>query len=212
VIKRERPAERWILSWRKDDADCWISDSAAPGGCALPSPGARVPDPAHEEILVAPLQALRASIPGEVVIDPRIAAYDVRPGRSWPGQQAEAFAAMLGGEVAELEDVVKCSFPWQAQPPVERRCVMKGVGVHLALSRPVVRGDEAGVMAFTFADPRTASLRQRPVASARCIHGRRAVRAPRTAFVVAHVVDRDGRLHYNVVHESSDFRLALRPG
>ena len=133
------------------------------GGCALSSPGARVPDPAHEEILAASLQALRASISGEVVIDPRIAAYDVRPGRnwvgSWPGKQAQAFAAMLGGEVAELEDVVECSFPWQAHPPVERRCVMKGVDVHLALSRPVVRGNEAAVMA-SIADNQPASLRQ----------------------------------------------------
>lgn len=133
------------------------------GGCALSSPAARVPDPAQEEILITSLQALRASIPGEVVIDPRIAAYDVRPGQSWvgnwSGQQAQAFAAVLGGDVAELEDVVECSFPWQAHPPVERRCVMKGADVHLALSRPVVRGDEAAVMA-SIADTRPASLRR----------------------------------------------------
>lgn len=134
------------------------------GGCALSSPAARVPDPAHEEILVASLRALRATLSGELVIDPRIAAYDVRPGRtwtgSWTGAQAQEFAELLGGEVAEVEDVVECSFPWQAQPPVERRCVMKGVDVHLALSRPVVRGDEAAVMAYTTADNRTATLHQ----------------------------------------------------
>lgn len=129
------------------------------GGCAF-SMAAPAPHPAQEEILSASLRTLRASLPGELVIDPRIAAYDVRPGQSWvgnwPGQQAQAFAAMLGGEVAELEDVVECSFPWQAHPPVERRCVMEGVDVHLALSRPVVRGDEAGVMAYAVADHRTA--------------------------------------------------------
>jgi hypothetical protein len=133
------------------------------GGCAF-SIATPAPHPVQEEILAASLESLRASISGEVVIDPRIAAYDVRPGRgwvgSWPPRQAQAFAAMLGGEVAELEDVVECSFPWQAHPPVERRCVMKGVDVHLTLSRPVVRGDEAAVIAYAVADGRTASLRQ----------------------------------------------------
>jgi hypothetical protein len=133
------------------------------GGCAF-SMAAPAPHPAQEEILSASMRTLRASLPGELVIDPRIAAYDVRPGRSWvgswSGQQAQAFAAMLGGEVAELEDVVQCSFPWRGQSGDAQRCVMKGVDVHLALSRPVVHGDLAAVVAYASADYRTASLRE----------------------------------------------------
>jgi hypothetical protein len=134
------------------------------GGCALSPRTAPVPDPAHEEILVASLRALRANLPGEVVLDPRIAAYDVRPGQSWVGSwpwaQAQAFAALLDGEVAELEDVQECSFPWRGQSPDAQRCVMKGVDVHLALSRPIVRGDEAALIAYANADYTSAPLRE----------------------------------------------------
>lgn len=136
------------------------------GGCALSSaaPTPPAPDPAQEQILSVSLQTLRASLPGELVIDPRVAAYDVRPGRSWigswTGAEVQAFAALLGGEVAEIEDVVECSFPWRGQSADAQRCVMKGVDVHLALSRPVIRGDQAAVIAYASADYRTASLRE----------------------------------------------------
>ena len=133
-------------------------------GCALSPRPAPVPDPGDESILTASLRALRANLPGDVVIDPRIAAFDVRPGQSWVGSwpwaQAQAFAMLLDGEVAELEDVQECSFPWRGQSRDAQRCVMKGVDVHLALSRPVVSGDEAAVIAYANADYRSAPLRE----------------------------------------------------
>lgn len=132
------------------------------GGCALSSPPA-APEPAQEEIVTASLQALRAGIPGTMVIDPRIAAYDVRGPvwvGSWPWAQAQAFAQILGGEVAEVEDVIDCSYPWQEATPTPRRCTMRSADVHLTLSRPVVRGEVAGILAFASADDKSASLRK----------------------------------------------------
>ena len=132
------------------------------GACAHSGPAA-APEPAQEEIMAASLQALRASISGKVVIDPRIAAYDMR-GRvwvgSWPWAQAQAFAQILGGEVAEVEDLTECSYPWQEATPTPRRCTMRNADVHLALSRPVIRGDLAGILAYASADDNSASLRK----------------------------------------------------
>jgi hypothetical protein len=134
------------------------------GGCALSSAARPTPDPAQDEILAASLLALRASLSGELVIDPRIAAYDVRPGQSWtgswPGAQVQGFAELLGGRVAELEEVRECSFPWLGQTPREQGCVMRDADVHLALSRPVVRGDLAAVVAYANADQSSARLRE----------------------------------------------------
>lgn len=132
------------------------------GACAHARPAA-APEPAQEEIMAASLQALRAGISGKVVIDPRIAAYDVR-GRvwvgSWPRAQARAFARVLGGEVAEAEDVTECSYQWQEATPTPRRCAMRNADVHLALSRPVIRGDVAGILAYASADDDSGSLRK----------------------------------------------------
>jgi len=140
------------------------------GGCALAPARSSEPDPAQAEVLSASLQTLRASLPGKLVIDPRIAAYDVRPGQSWvgtwPWRQAQGFAQVLGGRVAELDEVQECSFPWRGQTPREQSCVMHDADVHLAVSRPIIRGDEAAVIAYANADHTSASLRE----SVRVIH------------------------------------------
>ena len=141
----------------------WTALLLLAGCAAFPGPSS-APGPAQEEILTASLQSLRASLEGEMVIDPRIAAYDVRPGQSWvgswPWRQAEAFALLVGGRVAELEDVRECSFPWRGQKPDEQGCVMRDADVHLALSRPVVRGDAAAVIAYANADHTSAPMRE----------------------------------------------------
>lgn len=134
------------------------------GGCASAPRSAPAPDPAQEAILSASLRTLRASLPGELVIDPRIAAYDVRPGQSWTGTwpwaQAQAFAQMLDGKVVELEDVSECPFPWQGATHAAQRCTMRDADVHLALSRPVVRGDLAAVVAYANTGYTSAPLRE----------------------------------------------------
>lgn len=136
------------------------------GGCASAPRSASAPDPAQEAILSASLQTLRETLDGKVVVlDPRIAAYDVRPGTtfvgSWPWRQAQQLAGIVGGEVAELEDVIECPFPWQGGTPNNaQRCTLRDADVHLALSRPVVRGDLAGVMAYTNTSYTSAPLRE----------------------------------------------------
>lgn len=134
------------------------------GGCASAPRSSPAPDPAQAEILAASLRTLRAGLDGKVVIDPRIAAYDVRPGQSWVGSwpwaQAQQFAQAVGGEVAELEDVRECPFPWLGVTADAQRCTMRDADVHLALSRPVIRGDQAAMVAYASADHTSASLRE----------------------------------------------------
>lgn len=133
------------------------------GGCASAPRSAPAPDPALEAILSASVRTLREGLDGKVVIDPRIAAYDVRPGQrwvgSWPWAQAQAFAQLLDGEVAELEDIAECPYPWQGATHAEQRCTLRDADVHLALSRPVVRGDLAAVVAYANEPYTSAPLR-----------------------------------------------------